>query len=113
MATDWPRTSCPDWCQEDHALQLHPDDRRHMSRSFLVPAVVRRVTPGTDDQPRRVSLEAEELGIVLHQDEAEHAIWVAIASEFQSLEVSLESGSRLSAALIEALDLSGSGGVLG
>lgn len=97
---DPPLDKCPHWCVEDHATQLHPDDQRHLSASVLVQVIAR---------PRRstnlgAAPQAEELGIAIHRRVGEFETWLAIASESQALEVSLESARRLVHALADVLE---------
>lgn len=97
---DPPLDKCPHWCVEDHSAQLHPDDQRHLSASVLVQVIAR---PRSSIHPDAVP-HAEELGIVVHRSIGGFETWLAIASEAQALEVSLESARRLVHALAEVLE---------
>lgn len=47
----WLTEACPSWCTRIHAENDHPEDRVHHSEGTLTPAIVRRSSIVTDDEP--------------------------------------------------------------
>lgn len=90
---------CPPWCRESHNDEVHLDDLRHQTEDLLLPVITRRRFRPSQDAPVEVRAELDELGVVIFQAFGEAETWVAIAGEFQSLEVSMESAERLHKAL--------------
>lgn len=101
------RGACPVWCRglmcgdtDEMGAHIHPDDQRHESQTFLVPALTRHVRRSSLGAPLEVRVTTEEFSVLLHHRDDAPEVWVAIAGDSSNVvEITLESATRLHAAL--------------
>jgi hypothetical protein len=85
--------ACPVWCVTEHQRHDHPDDRHHLNLGASIPVVERRTVPTeTGETAVTVGTEAH-VAVSRHLDGVD--VWVAIATEQRSVELSLESMIRV------------------
>lgn len=105
----WLTESCPSWCSGDHDGQNYPVDRLHLSSMTTIPVIERvRIR---DAETTQIIPQAEpvEATVVIVQMVGDRDVWVAVGTETQQLEVTLESARRLHhhlARLLRDLDTS-------
>lgn len=94
------RRQCPPWCVADHDSEDEPGAVRHRSATRDVPVVLEG---RGGEHPKSGELLVEVFRL---HDEA--AVWVYLGDGWTGFALSVESASRLSAALTDALrDASG------
>lgn len=96
------RRQCPPWCVADHRTEDEPGAVRHRGRTRDVPVVLE----GRGDEPPRTG----ELLVEVSRRHDELAVWAYLGDGWTGFSLSLESASRLSTALAEALDEARRGG---
>ncbi len=89
------RRQCPPWCVADHPAEDEPGMVRHRGRTRDVPVVLE----GRGAEPPR----SGELLVEMSRRADEAAVWVYLGDGWTGFSLSLESASRLSAALAEVL----------
>lgn len=93
----WLVEPCPQWCSVNHNEQTLAPDRRHESHVMVVSAVSRHRRRSADGTIGHVVV-AEELDVLLFRDIGEGTsseTWLGIASNADSIELTLESAQRL------------------
>lgn len=105
---DWLSEPCPGWCSGDHRGQAFPADRRHESEHVLVPVIQRRTEWSTRDLHPTHVVEPDALTLAVVREVEQAETWVAVASDHQCLEITLESARRLHGALGRLLEEQGS-----
>jgi hypothetical protein len=89
------RRQCPSWCVADHDIEDEPGAVRHRGRTRDLPVVLE----GRGDAPPR----AGELLVEVSRRHDEAAVWVYLGDGWTGFSISLESATRLSDALSDAL----------
>lgn len=90
---EWLTEPCPFWCDRNHQRQEHPVDRTHSSEHGMVPVIVHDRTLALGNGEPAVF--ADEFAIFALRHVRDPETWVAIASDHQHIEVSVESAERL------------------
>mgnify|MGYP001759312972 CR=1 FL=1 len=90
----WLRESCPSWCTGDHHRQVLAADRGHFGELCEVPAITRRYRHASDCDPVPI-VDAGALVLAASRGIGARDTWVAIGTEHERIEVTLESALRL------------------
>jgi len=94
----WLAEWCPAWCSGDHAGQELSDDRRHQSESRWWPELVRRRRLLSSGEVHRVVVPTE-MAVMAVQHMDERAPWVALTTDVELVELTLDGARRLHAEL--------------
>ena len=88
-------TKCPPWCVADHTAEDEPGAVRHRGETFAVPVVLEG---RGHDGPH-----SGELLVEVSRRQREAVVWVYLGDGWSGFSLSLESATRVSAALSSAL----------
>lgn len=92
-------TQCPPWCIADHAAEDEPGAVRHRGETYPVPVVLEGRGHGGP--------HPAELLVEVSRREGEVAVWLYLGDGWTGFSLSIESASRLSTALGDALRAAG------
>jgi hypothetical protein len=90
---------CPPWCVADHAAEDEPAAVLHRGTTHAVAAVLEGRGSGGP--------HSDELLVEVSRRHGEAAVWVYLGDGWTGFSLSLESATRLSAALISTLRAAG------
>lgn len=102
----WLHEACPSWCTGEHDRQVLPADRGHFGDLHEVPAITRRYRYDTGSDPVPI-MDAGALVLAASRGIGARDTWVAIGTEHERIEVTVESALRLMdhlAVLLDGLD---------
>ena len=92
-------TQCPSWCIADHPAEDEPGAVRHRGKTFAVPVALEGRGHG--------GVHSGELLVEVSRRHGEAAVWVYLGDGWTGFSLSIESATRLSTALADALRAAG------